>query len=69
MSPYMEGNSHVDCNSFYSMEYSPNYTKVSEHLNIVKGRCIHSIKIFYGVLHLLELFDSQKSPQESKNMN
>ena len=29
----------------------------------------YSIKTFYGVLHFLELFDSQKSPQESKNMN
>ena len=41
MGPYMEGNDHVDWNSFYSMECSPNYTKVSEHLNIVK-RQVHS---------------------------
>ena len=27
---------HVDCNSVYSLECSPNYTKVSEDLNIVK---------------------------------
>ena len=68
MGPYIEGNDHVDCNSFYSMGCSPNHTKFSEHLNIVQ-RLVHSINTFYGVLHLLELFDSQKSPQESKNMN
>ena len=28
---------------------------------------MHSIRVFYGVLHLLELIDSQKLPQESKD--
>ena len=28
-------NNHVDCNSFYSIRCSPNYTKVSEHLKMV----------------------------------
>ena len=41
MGPYMESNDHVVCNSFYSMECSLNYTKISEHLNIVK-RQVHS---------------------------
>ena len=36
MDPYIESNNHVDCNSFYSMECSPNYIKFSEHLNIVQ---------------------------------
>ena len=40
MGPYMESNNHVDCNSFYSMGCSPNYTKSSEHLNIVQ-RLVH----------------------------
>ena len=41
MGPYIEGNDDVDCNSFYLMECSPNYTNVSEHLNIVI-RLVHS---------------------------
>ena len=41
MGPYMEGDDHVDCNSFYSVECSPNDAKVSEYLNIVK-RQVHS---------------------------
>ena len=39
--PYIEINNHVDCNGFYSMGCSPNYTKLSEHPNIVQ-RLVHS---------------------------
>ena len=50
------------------MRCSPNYSNFSEHIegSIKAGACAESS---YGVLHLLELFDSQKSPQEPKNMN
>ena len=34
MSPYIEGNNHIDCNSFYSLGCSLNYTKFSENLKI-----------------------------------
>ena len=35
MGPYMEGNNHVDCNTFYSIRCSLNNTKILEHLEIV----------------------------------
>ena len=49
---------HAEFNSYYSMEYYSNYSKVSEHIEGYQIWCIQSIKLFYGVLHILELFDS-----------
>jgi hypothetical protein len=48
---------------------SPNYTIFFEHLDIVFGLVYAQYQAISGVLHLLELLDSQKSPQELKNMN